>query len=247
MNKLNKAMKLKSSNTVIATIKLGILAGIYISFGSLIYSIMLTVDGNANLIKLLGAILFSIGLNFVVFFKAQLFTGNNLMIFSLFTKELNLKKVLRNWLLVYIGNFFGAILFSSFIYFFIKFIPGLTTKLISIASTKVSYDFNTAFLKALYCNFLVCLAIYFGITFEKKINKVIGIIIPITAFVYFGFEHSIANMFFIPLGLFSSPVFGTQIPIQFLENIVPVTLGNIFGGTLFSLTVFFVFTIKKYK
>jgi formate/nitrite transporter len=245
MNKLIDVMKQKVSDSSLQSIKLGIQAGIYIGFGSLLYSITLTFNGNPNFIKLIGALLFTIGLNFVVFFKAQLFTGNNLMTFSLLKKKINLIELLRNWIFVYIGNFIGAIIFGIFVFYIFSFVPGLDIVLNNIANLKVSYSFNTAFTKAIYCNFLVCMGIYFAIIFEKKRNKIIGIVIPITAFVYFGFEHSIANMFFIPTGLFNAELLSPKIPTLFLGNIIPVTLGNIIGGLIFSTTLYIFYMLKK--
>ena len=197
MNILINTMKQKVSDSNLMTIKLGIYAGIYIGFGSLLYSIILTLNGNPNFIKLIGALFFTIGLNFVVFFKAQLFTGNNLMFFTLFKKEISFLDIIRNWIIVYLGNFIGAMVFGMVVFYIFSVVPNLDSTLNKIANLKVSYNFQTAFTKALLCNFLVCMGIYFAIVFEKKKNKIIGIVIPITVFVFFGFEHSIANMFFI--------------------------------------------------
>jgi formate/nitrite transporter len=245
MNKLNQTMKSKSSDSITTTLKLGIQAGIFISIGAFLYSIMITASGNINLNRFLGALLFTTGLNLVVFLKAQLFTGNNLMFYSLFSKKLPIKSIFRNWLIVYFGNFIGAIIFSIFAFTVLTYLPSVSEKLAEVAKIKVSYDFQSAFLKAIYCNLLVCCAIFFGIILKNTLLRIIGIVIPITAFVYFGFEHSIANMFFIPLGLINTNTHLTQIPIDFINNIIPVTLGNITGGFIFSSLIYGVYSFLK--
>lgn len=245
MDRLNNAMNVKASEGLSGILKRALLAGVFIGTGAFLYSIMVSVTGPENIIRLLGALLFTVGLNLVVFLKAQLFTGNNLMIFSLFTKSLPVKSVLRNWSLVYLGNFIGAFIFAIICFNILSFFPVIEAKMASIATKKVEYSFNESFIKAIFCNFLVCSAIYFAIVFKSTIHKVIGVVIPITLFVFMGFEHSIANMFFIPAGLFSSQLNLAEISSLFLGNIIPVTLGNIVGGFVFSTLIFVFMKIKK--
>ncbi|MGB0454981.1 MAG: formate/nitrite transporter family protein [Bacteriovoracaceae bacterium] len=234
---LLKALNNKVSDSPKRSFFLGVWAGIYIAIGGTFYGIISNFSGQENLIRLLAALSFTIGLNLVVFKKAQLFTGNNLMLVELFKKSISFTALLKNWVFVYLGNLVGSLIIVSLVTLLIfKFDP-LTEHLKNIALKKSSYNLNTAFIKAIYCNILVCIAIWFGVTANSIPKKVTGIIIPITLFVYLGFEHSIANMFFIPLGLSFSQVSLSESIRFFMQNIVPVTVGNIVGGMIVSLLI----------
>lgn len=234
---LKQTLVIKSNDNTMKTLKLGLLAGIYISIGAIIYSLVTSLGIGETHIRFLGAMLFSIGLILVIFRKAQLFTGNNLMFLNLFQDNSIMPKIIRNWGLVYVGNFIGSLIIVTIMSFIFSQFDYLSEHLISIANKKTSYDFMTAYTKAIYCNILVCIAVTLGVCAKSIIGKLIGIIIPITLFVFLGFEHSIANMFFVPLGLSLgelSPIASTSL---FFKNIVPVTLGNITGGLLVSFSL----------
>lgn len=217
--------------------KLALLAGCFIATGSILYSITTSFAFHPTARQLAGAMLFTTGLFLVIFRKAQLFTGNNLMFLSLFKKQSSIRLILRNWIIVYLGNFIGSILIVSLFYFIFSRFEIIQTRLIAIAELKTSYDFMTAFTKAIFCNILVCLAVFLGVTGPNLKAKILGIFIPITLFVYLDFEHSIANMFFIPMGLsLGGASLQESIPL-FLGNIAPVTLGNIVGGLILSLVI----------
>lgn len=237
IEKIINTMSSKSDDSTSKTLKLSLFAGFFISFGALLYLLATSTSAPMTLSKFIGSLLFTIGLNFVVFFKAQLFTGNNLMFVSIMKKTLLPKKVIRNWVLVYLGNFIGALICAFIISFILGQFESLQQRAIEIAQLKTSYTFTTALLKAMFCNMLVCIAIYFGIVMETKIKKIIGIVIPITIFVFMGFEHSIANMFFIPLGFFNSQIDLVLSSKAFVSNIVPVTIGNLLGGFVISLAI----------
>lgn len=235
--KLHQAMQAKSAEKPALCLLKAILAGTYIGIGGLLFTIATHYNSSSNGLKLFGAILFCVGLNLVVFLKAQLFTGNNLMLFSVFRKKLKWGDLATNWIIVYLGNLIGSLLFILFVNFFLENKVQLVERFIEIVKLKTNYNFFTAFYKAIFCNILVCLAIYFTVIARNLWQKLIGILVPITCFVYLGFEHSIANMFFLPIGLYLSDLnieFGTQL---FVENIIPVTLGNIIGGLILSIVL----------
>lgn len=213
---------------------LGIFAGAYIGIGGTLFSIVTSFSGDPNILRAIGAFLFCIGLILIVFLKAQLFTGNNLMIAPLLIKKAKLPSVLRNWFSVYIGNLIGSLIIVTIMYFLFGRNQSISGHIQKIAIAKTQLPFLTAFGKAILCNTLVCIAVWFAIIGMTVPKKIIGIIIPISLFVYLGFEHSIANMFFIPLGLSFSGQPIAQNVNAFWGNLIPVTLGNIVGGLLVS-------------
>lgn len=211
-------------------------AGNFISLGCIFYTVSTSLSGPTTLLRLIGSMLFSIGLCLVIYFKSQLFTGNHLMFLNLLTKKTTIRLMLRNWTVVFFGNLLGSIIMLCLFCLIFKNTV-LEERLITIAKIKTDYFFTTALYKAVHCNILVCLAVYLGVTCKKLIFKFIGILIPITLFVFLGFEHSIANMFFVPLGssYYISNI--TDGVVLFLKNIIPVTFGNILGGFILSIMI----------
>ncbi len=236
-----KKAKMSFSNTLI----LAIFAGFYLAFAGQLM-IVVTHDGLANfgagIMRFIGGSAFSLGLILIVLAGAELFTGNSLLTVGLLEKKFDLKALSRNWAIVYLGNFIGSILIVVLIYY-----SGLWQlasnavgiKALNIAVSKVKLDFWTAMLRGIGANWLVCVAIWLAISGRSGIEKILGIYFPIMAFVVLGFEHSIANMFFIPMGLFlkgSLSVAGVSqltVSSMFLNNLIPVTIGNIIGGVAF--------------
>lgn len=226
---------------------LSFLAGTYIAFGALLaIKIGGGIQTDPGIKSFIFGAVFPIGLMFTIIAGAELFTGNvAILIPSLFTKKISLKSVLRNWSLSYLGNFVGSV----FIAYFFVYLTELFTEspwlevCQNIAINKVDQEFHILFLKAIACNWLVCLAVWLATASKQISGKIMGIWFPIMAFVALGFEHSIANMFFIPLGM----LYGADISwIDFLRNIVPVTIGNIIGGAFFvGLIYSIVYTDKK--
>lgn len=179
---------------------------------------------------------------------AELFTGNNLLVMPLFSKKIKFRRVARNWGIVYLGNFAGSLLLVGLIYIsgYWKLNGSLVgASALETAVTKVNLSFLESFIRGILANWLVCLAVWLSLAARDLIGKVIGIAFPIAAFVAMGFEHSVANMYFIPLGLLlmgegsvlaaaggidiSNLNWGTF----FVNNLLPVTLGNIIGGVFF--------------
>jgi formate/nitrite transporter len=248
---------------------LGFLAGAYIAFGALLSEIVaggmlsggkigdMAVVFPPGLLKFAAGAVFPVGLMFVVIAGSELFTGNCMFLpIGVFNKEGTWTGLAINWICVYVGNFIG----SLFVAFFLAYWTGLFNTapfavwaVQNIANTKCGLDFVTAFLRGIGCNWLVCLAVWLAISSDDVISKIFSCWFPIMAFVTIGFEHSVANMFFLPLGWFvandplgivpaatktsltaTGNIMGTQGWINILwGNLVPVTLGNIVGGAIF--------------
>lgn len=230
---------------------LAVLAGAFIALGAIFSTVTIT-GGTASygVTNLFGGLAFCLGLILVVVAGAELFTGNNLIIMALVAGRIKILDLLGNWAIVYLGNFVGAVATAAIMFFTTQYIEpggeglvGITA--LSIATGKCNLTWLTAFTRAIYCNALVCLALWLCYSARSTTDKILSIIFPITAFVACGFEHSVANMYFIPIGLlirldtsFMSQV-GTQIPGLdnlsfygfFIRNLIPVTLGNIIGGS----------------
>ncbi len=218
---------------------LGFLAGAYIAFGGILAVIVgggvpgIAAD-NPGLQKFIFGAVFPVGLMLVILAGAELFTGNTATcIPAVLNGSTRWTALARNWGLSYLGNFIG----SLFIAYFLVYLTHLFASdpwhasIVSIANWKGTQDFMPLFLKAIGCNWLVCLAVWLAVAADDVTGKILGIWFPIMAFVAIGFEHSIANMFFIPAGM----LYGANVTwAQFLlGNLVPVTLGNIIGGALF--------------
>ncbi|MEI6746620.1 MAG: formate transporter FocA [Methylococcaceae bacterium] len=236
---------------------LAILAGAFVAIGSM-FATTVWAGGSAlpfGVNRLLGGLVFCVGLILVAVAGAELFTGNILIVMACANKKVTVTQVLRNWFIVYIGNFVGAlgtvvIMLLTKQYLFGKGLIGFTA--LYIATTKANYDPVQSFFLGVMCNALVCMAMWLCYSGHTVTDKILAIIFPTTAFVAAGFEHCVANMYFIPLGLwikqFASPEFwafdvmsGHQLDTYatltwsnfVLNNLIPVTLGNIVGGAGF--------------
>lgn len=218
---------------------LSMLAGVYIAFGGILslvigFGFPEITAGNPSLQKLLSGCMFPIGLILVVILGAELFTGNNALLIPAFMrKEYGIWPVVKNWALVYLGNFIGAIVFT----YFLVYQCGLTATepyhgaIIKIAEAKVSMPWGMVFLKGIGANWCVCLAVWLTLSSRGFVGKMAGCWLPVMAFVALGYEHSIANMFFIPLGMMEGADVGIWQSIT--TSFIPATLGNIAGGALF--------------
>ena len=221
------------------TLILAILAGIYIAMGGLLsliigYGFPGITAHNPGLQRLLSGAMFPLGLILVVFAGAELFTGNNaVLIPGLCNRKYGIWPLLRNWLWVYVGNFIGA--------FFFVYLMAHTAGIVDaepwhsairqIAEAKASLPWGTIFIKGIGANWFVCLAVWLGFACRSAAGKFIGLWFPVMCFVALGYEHSIANMFFIPLGMLQ----GADVSVAdfVLHNLIPATLGNIVGGAFF--------------
>ncbi|PKN12493.1 MAG: FdhC protein [Deltaproteobacteria bacterium HGW-Deltaproteobacteria-4] len=224
------------------TFVLSLLAGFYISFGAQLATVV-TSDAAAHLgsgvARLLGGSVFSIGLMLVVICGAELFTGNSFLASSVLDGEISLIKMLENWGVVIIGNLLGAVFFAWMMAESRLWESGnVGVHAVNIATIKCNLPFWVAFLRGVLCNWLVCLAVFMATAARDIPGKILACYVPIMTFVASGFEHSVANMYFIPSGLLIKGVFPAVDPSLtwsnfLLANLVPVTLGNIVGGVLF--------------
>jgi formate/nitrite transporter len=229
---------------------LGILAGSYIGFGGLL-STTVTFDmaskWGLGFTKILGGAAFSVGLMLVVIAGAELFTGNNLMVSSVMSREITFSTMAKRWGVVYLANFIGSILVALLFYFSGLWKTGdgaLGAAAVKVACNKVALSFGEALWRGIGCNWLVCLAVWMALAARQTIGKIFAIFFPIMAFVAIGFEHSVANMYFIPTGILLMNVEGIAniagVDLNILgwfnflwRNLLPVTIGNIIGGVVF--------------
>ena len=231
----------KARMPLLAVVMLGIVAGGFIGLGALYYTIVVS-DAQLTFAasRVLGGLVFSLGLILVVVAGAELFTGNNLLVMAWADKKISTAELLRNWILVYVANGFGAVSLAVIVYLSNHGAMNdgaVATKYVQIAEGKMALSFVAAFFKGVLCNLLVCLAVWLALAGHSVADKILAIVFPISAFVAAGFEHSVANMYFIPLGLLYS---GAEIAQwgKFLLSLIPVTLGNIVGGSVLVAAVY---------
>lgn len=242
---------------------LAILAGAFIGLGAMFATT--AAAGSAGVlpygvVRIMTGLVFCLGLVLVIVGGAELFTGNNLIVMAWASRKVSTPSLLRNWTIVYIGNFIGSItvvvlVFASRQYLFGDGSVGQTA--LGIANAKVHLGFFQAVALGILCNILVCLAIWLTFSARSTIDKIAAIIFPITAFVAAGFEHSIANMYFIPMGLLITnfdPGFAAAANIDLsgltwgtflVNNLLPVTIGNIIGGTVFVAAVYWSVFLRR--
>jgi formate/nitrite transporter len=237
---------------------LSLLAGIFIGLGAAFCTLVLS-DASLPFVaqRLLGGLAFCLGLYLVVIAGAELFTGNNLLSAAAAGKRIGWGAVMRNWAIVWVGNLVGSLAVVVLIYLsnYGALAPDLAIadSFVRIAATKVSIDAVPLLFKAILCNFLVCLAVWLTFAGRTLIDKLFAIILPITAFVAMGFEHSVANMFFLPMGYLTklAGTFSATLPPETLAqldiggiiyNLSVVTVGNIIGGAvLVGLVYWFIY------
>jgi formate transporter FocA len=252
----------KASQPSLDMLALGMLAGAFISLGAIFATTVSTgsVAMPYGVGRLLGGLVFSLGLILVVIGGAELFTGNILIIIAWANHRVPIAKLLKNWTVVYMGNLGGALamavlMFLTGQYAFANGAVGFNA--LGIAKAKCALGFVQAVSLGVTCNALVCLAIWLCYSARSVTDKVLSIVLPITAFVACGFEHSVANMYFIPIGLLikdlSGPEFWALVggsaadyptltwPAFFWANLLPVTIGNIIGGVLVGLAYWSIF------
>ncbi|MCD5410071.1 MAG: formate/nitrite transporter family protein, partial [Clostridiales bacterium] len=198
----------KASKSTMTLLLLGILAGVFISFGAVGATTLWGLTQDPGLGKLLGAAIFPVGIIFVVLAGSELFTGNSLMTLALMDKKIGIKSLLRNWILVYIGNFIGAVAIAILIHqaYLWGSVDGATNmigaKAVTIAKAKMSIPFATIIIRGILCNMVVVLAVWIQTSAKDVTGKILAMWFPITLFAMSGYEHVIANMFFIPVGMF---------------------------------------------
>lgn len=223
----------KARLPVLAMFMLGISAGGFIGLGALYYTLVVSDPALPfALARILGGVVFSLGLILVVVAGAELFTGNNLLVMAWADGKITTGEVARNWVVVYVANAVGAMGLAVVVYLAQHGAlngGAVGAAYVKIAAAKIAMPFAEAFFKAVLCNLLVCLALWLALAGRSVADKVLAIVFPISAFVAAGFEHSVANMYFIPLGLLLQQD-GALEWSGLARNLVPVTLGNIVGG-----------------
>jgi len=275
----------KSQMKFMPMFTLALLAGVFIAMGA-IFATTITAGSSSikaadssaqfvplvatlpyGVVRLLTGLVFCLGLILVVVAGAELFTGNNLIVIAWASGKVSTLALLRNWLIVYAGNFVGSIA-TAVVMFLTKqytFSGGVVgSAALNIATSKVNLAFLQAVALGVMCNALVCLAIWLTYSARSVVDKILSILFPITAFVAAGFEHSVANMYFIPMGLlikWLDPAFANnaaatvQASTKFsldtltwkaflLNNLLPVTIGNIIGGALLVAIVYWSIYLK---
>ena len=237
---------------------LAMFAGAFIAFGGLFFTVFLsdsTLGWGAQ--RVVGGLCFCLGLVLVLVCGAELFTGNSLMVCAFKSKKITLVQMLKAWVVVWVGNFVGALFIVFLVYMAgIYKLNGdaVANSMVSVAAGKVTIDWVTIFFRGILCNIFVCLAVWIGTAGETVVDKVVGILLPIAAFVACGFEHCVANMYFLPMGaVMHACGYGAEVAgadalnaagIAF--NLSAATLGNIVGGAvLVALGYWFIFAKKS--
>jgi formate/nitrite transporter len=230
---------------LLSMLLLSILAGMFIAIAANFYTVTVTTGGEAlpfGIKKFMGGLAFCLGLILVIVAGAELFTGNNLIVMAVLSRKVAFRWLIRNWTIVFVGNFVGSIFWAWLVWS-----SGVQDSLaggkvgalaMSIADGKCGLDFWPAVARGILCNALVCLAVWMCFSSQSTTDRVMAIIFPITAFVACGFEHCVANMYFIPVGLLTQASTGAAGYENltwanfFVNNLLPVTIGNIIGGTV---------------
>lgn len=263
----NKAV-VRARLRVTQTFALSIMAGIFVALGAQ-FATFVTSDSTLHfgLTALIAGIVFSLGLILVETAGAELFTGNNLNILGYLSNRITTWELLRIWVIVYIGNFMGSLLMVCLMYKtqqFEFFHNMVGAKALLIAHKKVSLSFPEALARGVLCNALVCLNAWLCYSGRTLADKVISVIFPIGGFVASGFEHCVANMYFIPMGLVlrknpdvvavAEKMAGKSLDLSlltwkgfFIHNLVPVTLGNIVGGVILIGIVFWFIYLRPHS
>lgn len=237
---------------------LAMFAGAFIAFGGLFFTVFLSdasLGWGAQ--RFVGGLAFCLGLVLVLICGAELFTGNSLMVCALKSKKITFVQMLKAWAIVWIGNFVGALFVVFLIYMAAIYKlngEAIATTMVSVAAGKVTIDAVTIFFRGILCNIFVCLAVWIGTAGKSVVDKVVGILLPIAAFVVCGFEHCVANMYFLPMGiLMHSCGYGADVAgaaalnaAGLALNLSVSTLGNIVGGALIvALGYWFIYANKE--
>lgn len=219
---------------------LAVLAGAFIGLGGLYFTLVASDASLGFAVKrVLGGAVFSLGLILVVVAGAELFTGNNLLVMAWADQKISTLELARDWVIVFFGNFIGAVGLAVMVFLSNHAAMNdgqVGETYVKIAAAKCSMPFLQAFFKGVLCNALVCLAVWLAMAGRSVTDKIMAIVFPISAFVALGFEHSIANLYFIPMGLLLSGDYAGVAGAEaitlagFAGNLIPVVLGNIVGG-----------------
>lgn len=253
----------KAEAKTLTMFALAILAGAFIALGA-VFATTIAAGTSSSLpfgvTKLLIGLVFCLGLILVIVGGAELFTGNNLIVMAWAGGKVSTRALLRNWAIVYVGNFVGSIGTAIMVFISRQYTfggGGVGLSALSIAIGKINLGFLQAIALGILCNALVCLAVWLTFSARSTVDKIAAIIFPITAFVAAGFEHSIANMYFIPIGILIKdfdPAFTAAAGLDvssltwgsfIINNLLPVTIGNIIGGSIFVAAVYWAIFLRQ--
>lgn len=238
------------------TLILAILGGIFIAFGAMFATTVCSGSSAVpyGLSKLLAGISFSLGLILVILSGAELFTGSTIVSVGVVNKKIKILKLIENWSLVYLGNFIGSVLIALLVFWGRQYTFGggvVGVNAVNMALSKLHHTFAESISLGILCNMLVCLAIWLTYSTKSVAGKILALVFPITAFVAAGFEHSVANMYFVPIAWLIKnfdPIFVGDVNVTNLTlghflmgNLLPVTIGNIIGGVSIWLTLNFLY------
>lgn len=243
---------------------LAVVAGAFIAFGGVGAATAAVGVMPSSVGKLISGCIFPGGLTMVLLAGSELFTGNCLLSIPLLEKEITLKQLLRNWIVVYFGNMAGGMLVAAGLVYsgqYNMFDGNMAVSVFSTAAAKCTLTFSDAFIKGIFCNIIVCIAVWVAYSAKDSAGKVISLFFPILIFVICGFEHCVANMYYISAGLFGKNVpsyvaaakaAGVNLNVItwknfFITNLVPVTLGNIVGGAVCVGAVYRYVYLRKVK
>lgn len=264
--RVEKAGIIKGNLDIISTFTLAVMAGAFIAFGAVLYTYVIHDSQlSIGLTKLIGGLVFCLGLILVIVAGAELFTGNSLIVMAYVSRKVTLEQLLRNWVIVFIGNLVGSLGIVFLIWLSRQWTSAdssVGVKALMIANSKVNLAFWQAFSKGILCNILVCLAVWLCFSGRSVTDKILAIIFPITAFVALGFEHSVANMYFVPAGLLikQSPqvleaaqnalgqapdLSRLTIPGFLIHNLLPVSIGNIIGGGFLVAAIYWFVYLRR--
>jgi formate/nitrite transporter len=232
----------KTNLPFLASLMLAVIAGGSIGLGALYYTIIVSDPGlSFATARVMGGLVFSLGLVIVLVGGAELFTGNNLIVMAWASGNVTTRQMLRNWVVVYFGNLIGAVglVVLVFLSHHLDMNGGrVGLSILNTAAAKIQPDAVTLFFKGVLCNLLVCLAVWLAYAGRSVTDKVVALVFPVSAFIAAGFEHCVANMYFLPLAWLMTQT--GDVPPDFdasaitmtgiIHNLVPVTLGNIVGG-----------------
>jgi formate transporter len=253
----------KASLDFWTTLALGVLAGAFIGLGALFATTITASPLPYGVNRLIGGLAFCLGLVLVVVAGAELFTGNNLIVMAWANGKVGTARLLRSWIVVYAGNFIGATSTAVLVFLSKQYIFGggaVGKNALVIAQNKCNLGLIESVTLGIFCNALVCLAVWLSYSGRTTTDKIISIIFPITAFVAAGFEHSVANMYFIPVGLLikahaspefwslihdSAGAYGALTWTGLWRNLVGVTLGNTLGGSVMVGLVYWFIYLRR--
>lgn len=240
-------------------ILLAIFAGFFISFGAIGFNTAIATIDSPSAARVVGACIFPAGLSMVLICGSELFTGNNMTLpMALFYRKISFSSVIRNWVLVFIGNFIGAIFIAGTVYYshiLSLYDNELAVTTMRVAVGKIDHSFIEAVALGILCNMLVCIGVWASFAGSNPAEKIAALFFPVMIFVLGGFEHSIANMYFIPAALFAKADAGFLAAAQdaglaldlltwphfLIDNLLPVTIGNIIGGVIIALLYALIF------